>query len=234
MTDPRVRRAAAALGCLVLWACAPAPEPDPPTPMSNRSPAEAAGGPSPASSGPRTVQAGAPGAASRTVDPDELSSSAGPTYVEADVRFMQGMIPHHAQALEMVGLVRDRATTELVRRMALRMEISQRDEIALMSQWLDARGERQPPAYDRNTGPFMPGMLTPEQMASLEAAEGSEFDRLFLELMIQHHEGAIDMVARLFATPGAGQESEIFQFADDVDVDQRMEIDRMRQALERR
>ena len=142
---------------------------------------------------------------------------------------MRGMIPHHAQALEMTALTGPRDAGEAVRQMALRMEISQRDEIQLMERWLEKRGE-EPPAGHHDM--LMPGMLTADQMERLGAAEGQAFDRLFLEYMIQHHEGALTMVATLLATPGAAQESEVFQFANDVDVDQRMEIARMRALLD--
>ncbi len=176
---------------------------------------------------PRVMQAGAPGADARVLDEAGKASLASPGFTEADVAFMQGMIPHHAQALEMTALTAPRNAGEAVRRMALRMEISQKDEIALMERWLEARGARGMEGGHM----LMPGMLTPEQMADLRAAEGDDFDRLFLEYMIQHHEGALAMVASLFATPGAAQESEVFQFANDVDVDQRMEIARMRALL---
>ena len=125
-----------------------------------------------------------------------------------------------------------------VRLLAEKIDVSQKDEIAMMQRWLRDRHEMVPdPAADRmhhempGTATLMPGMLTPEQMAQLEAAKGTEFDRLFLTLMIQHHEGALTMVAQLFASPGAGQEPEIFRFASDVDTDQRGEIARMRSML---
>ncbi len=159
-----------------------------------------------------------------------------PRHSEADVRFITGMIGHHAQALEMVALVRDRATRADIKLMAERIEVSQRDEIALMERWLRARGHPEPSAdsahahHDR-THAQMPGMLTPEEMQRLAAASGPEFDRLFLELMIRHHEGALAMVAELFGTRGGGQESEVFHIASEVDADQRMEIDRMRTML---
>jgi uncharacterized protein (DUF305 family) len=107
------------------------------------------------------------------------------------------------------------------------MEISQRDEITFIERWLRARGEPLPEMHAGMPMSMMPGMLTPEQMERLRTARGEEFDRAFLELMIQHHEGAITMVETLFATSGAGQDSEIFRFASDVESDQRMEIDRM-------
>jgi uncharacterized protein (DUF305 family) len=178
---------------------------------------------------PALVQAGAPGQPGRVVDAAAARASA-PVHSEADVHFMHGMIPHHGQALEMVALVPSRATSEAVRAMALRMEISQRDEIGLIERWLRSRGEEVPAHGDHVM--TAPGMLTPEQMQRLGDSRGDDFDRLFLESMIQHHEGAITMVRTLFATSGAGQDSEIFQFANDVEVDQQMEIDRMRALLD--
>ncbi len=150
-------------------------------------------------------------------------------YSEADVRFMHGMIPHHAQALDMTVLVAERTGNQDIHRFAQRIEISQRDEIARMQRWLERRGESLPDEHQR--GVLMPGMLTEEEMARLSAARGSEFDRLFLELMIHHHEGALVMVDDLFTTDGAGQETEIFLFASHVDSDQRAEIARMRSML---
>lgn len=150
-------------------------------------------------------------------------------YTEADVRFMHGMIPHHAQALEMTGLISERTANQQIRRLAQRIEISQRDEIARMRRWLETRGE--PVPGEHHHGALMPGMLTEEEMARLSAARGAKFDRLFLELMIHHHEGALVMVDELFTTDGAGQETEIFLFASHVDSDQRAEIARMRSML---
>lgn len=186
-----------------------------------------------ASEGARIVQPGAPGEDARTFSAEEIGEVEGVSYVDADVRFMQGMIPHHEQALVMTELVRRYATTDAVRQMALRMEISQRDEIALMETWLRNHGEpvRMPGMDGMDGMHLMPGMLTPEQMEDLRDARGVEFDRLFLEYMIQHHRGAIEMVAELFATPGAAQESTVFKFAEDVDADQTMEIERMQRVL---
>jgi uncharacterized protein (DUF305 family) len=183
--------------------------------------------------GPRIVQPGAPGEAATTYATGELGEVEGVSYTAADVRFLQGMIPHHAQALEMTALVRRHATTDAVRQMALRMEISQRDEIALMESWLREHGEpvEMPGMGGMGHMHLMPGMLTPEQMEELGDARGVEFDRLFLEYMIQHHRGAVDMVRELFSTSGAGQESTIFKFAEDVDADQTMEIARMQSIL---
>lgn len=143
---------------------------------------------------------------------------------------MQGMIPHHAQALEMTALVRENSRPGAVRQMALRMEISQADEIALMESWLRSHGEALR-MEGMAAGHRMPGMLTPDQMDDLRRTRGNEFERLFLEYMIQHHEGAIVMVQDLFSTAGAGQESTVFKFAGDVDADQRMEIARMQRVL---
>lgn len=156
-------------------------------------------------------------------------------YSEADVRFLRGMIPHHAQALEMTALVPSRSTRQDVRATAQRIEVSQQDEIAMMQQWLRARRLEAPAAdagHQHGGGhAHMPGMLTPQEMDRLRAASGAAFDRLFLEYMIRHHEGALVMVAELFATPGAGQEPELFGMASEVDSDQRMEIARMRAML---
>jgi uncharacterized protein (DUF305 family) len=155
---------------------------------------------------------------------------------EADVRFITGMIRHHAQALEMVALVPDRATRADVRMMSERIAVSQADEIAQMERWLRARGLPVPAAdsghaHHGGAHAHMPGMLTAEEMGRLAAASGAEFDRLFLELMIRHHEGALAMVRELFGTPGGGQESSVYHIASEVDADQRMEIDRMRAML---
>jgi uncharacterized protein (DUF305 family) len=178
-------------------------------------------------------------------------------YTVADVRFMQHMIAHHAQALAMTSLVSARTSREDMRLLAERIDVSQKTEISMMQRWLRERGEVVPNVSDgdmhgmaghdmaghdmttssmqmpgtASTAALMPGMLTPAQMDALAKASSAEFDRLFLQGMIQHHEGAIVMVANLFATQGAGQESETFRFASDVDTDQRAEIRRMRALL---
>ena len=153
---------------------------------------------------------------------------------------MQGMISHHAQALAMVALIPDRTTRQDMRLLGKRIEISQRDEIGLMQHWLEDRHQQVPTvdAHDMVSmpgmpmhGALMPGMLTDEQMAALAKAKGPEFDRLFLEGMIRHHQGALTMVSQLFGTKGAGQEAEAFRFASDVDADQRAEIARMQGLL---
>jgi uncharacterized protein (DUF305 family) len=145
---------------------------------------------------------------------------------------MQGMIVHHAQAVDLTALVRDRTDNPHILLLARRIEASQEDELALMQRWLRARsvsaaGEHAQHGHDAH----MPGMLSPEQMARLESARGAAFDRLFLELMIVHHEGALAMVQQLFASEDGGQDIEIFDFASHVDADQRMEIARMRALL---
>jgi uncharacterized protein (DUF305 family) len=179
--------------------------------------------------GPPIIQPGAPGQTSRVVAAAEATDLSRVTYTPADVRFMQGMIGHHAQALEMTALLVERSARDDMKMLAKRIDVSQADEIKMMQQWLASRGQDVPDehAHHAHGATLMPGMLTPEEMAQLAAANGVEFDRLFLEFMIKHHDGALVMVQELFATPGAGQDSEIFSFASDVDADQRMEIDRM-------
>ena len=186
-----------------------------------------------AAGSPRIIQPGAPGQNSRAVGAAAAADLSKVQFTAADVRFMQGMIGHHAQALEMTELVKSQSTNDGIRKLAQRIEVSQADEIKMMQEWLTRRGQPLPdPHAHHGTGAtLMPGMLTAADMARLSAAKGADFDRLFLEFMIRHHEGALVMVQELFAQPGAGQESEIFAFASDVDADQRMEIDRMRAAL---
>jgi uncharacterized protein (DUF305 family) len=179
--------------------------------------------------GPPIVQPGAPGQASRIVTAEAATDLSRVQHTAADVRFMQGMIGHHAQALEMTALLATRTASEDMRKLALRIDASQADEIKMMQDWLKRRGQPlpDPHAHHAKGAALMPGMLTADEMARLAQAQGPAFDRLFLELMIKHHEGALTMVQELFATPGAGQEAEIFAFASDVDADQRMEIERM-------
>ena len=178
---------------------------------------------------PPIVQPGAPGEPSRVIAAEQAVDLSKVQATVADVRFMQGMIHHHAQAVDMTGLLATRTSSEDMKKLALRIEVSQVDEIKMMQRWLEVRHQEVPGehAHHMAGAPMMPGMLTPEEMARLAAAKGAEFDRLFLEGMIKHHAGALTMVQELFATPGAGQDSEIFAFASDVDADQRMEIDRM-------
>jgi uncharacterized protein (DUF305 family) len=178
---------------------------------------------------PPIVQPGAPGQPSRIIGASQAADLSQVQYTGADIKFMQGMIGHHAQAVEMVALVPSRTSSDDVRKLALRIDVSQKDEMNMMREWLVARGQQIPdPRAHHMMGPtLMPGMLTPEEMEHLAAATGADFDRLFLEGMIKHHSGAITMVHDLFATDGAGQTPEIFSYASDVDADQRMEIDRM-------
>ncbi len=172
------------------------------------------------------VQPGAPGEPSRTVGAQGVTR--GPSFTDADVKFMQGMIHHHAQAVDMVELLKTRSTSDDMKKLGQRIELSQADEIDMMRKWLEARGHDADDHTHHMAGaPMMPGMLTPEQMDQLAAAKGPAFDRLFLDFMIRHHEGALTMVKELFATPGAAQDSDVFAFASDVDADQRMEIARM-------
>jgi uncharacterized protein (DUF305 family) len=178
---------------------------------------------------PPIVQPGAPGQPSQVISAATASDLSKVEYTGADIKFMQGMIGHHAQALEMVALLMTNSRSEDMKKLALRIQVSQDDEINMMQQWLQARGQQVPSrtAMHQHGATLMPGMLTPDEMKQLADAKGPEFDRLFLQGMIKHHGGALTMVQDLFNTPGAGQESEIFAFASDVDADQRMEIDRM-------
>lgn len=189
-----------------------------------------AGGDTPA---PVIVQPGAPGEDTRRISAERATDVSRVQHTEADVRFMQGMIGHHRQAVEMAALVPSRTTRKEFLLLAERIDVSQADEIKMMEQWLQARGEEVPSehAHHMHGATLMPGMLTPEEMAGLAAAKGPAFERLFLMGMIKHHEGALTMVKHLFSQPGAGQESEIFAFASDVDADQRMEIQRMSNML---
>jgi uncharacterized protein (DUF305 family) len=182
---------------------------------------------------PPIVQPGAPGESSRVIAADKAADVSRVGHTAADVRFMQGMIAHHAQAVEMTELLSTRTSSDAMRKLGERIQVSQTDEIKMMEHWLSTRGEEVPSAHAHHMmgGMLMPGMLTQEEMDRLAASRGSEFDRLFLDGMIKHHEGALVMVKDLFATSGAGQDADIFAFASDVDADQRMEIDRMRGML---
>ncbi len=182
------------------------------------------------SSAPVVVQPGAPGEPSKRLP----ASTKGvlPPKAPADVAFMQGMIMHHQQAVEMTALIDSHTQNADLRRLGARISSSQSDEIRFMKRWLAARGEpismAMPgmPDMDRAGNPMalMPGMLTPEQMEALRQAKGAEFDHLFLTGMIQHHNGALIMVKDLFNTAGAGQDAEIFDFSTDADNTQRAEI----------
>ncbi|MCC7032043.1 MAG: DUF305 domain-containing protein [Acidobacteria bacterium] len=179
--------------------------------------------------GPGLIQPGAPGQEGRTVSVADATDLSKVRFTPADVRFMQGMIGHHQQAIEMAALLPSRTSREDMKLLGKRIDVSQVDEIRMMQDWLRARGQTlpDPHAHHQPGATLMPGMLTQEEMARLEAATGVAFDRLFLEGMIKHHAGALTMVRELFAEPGAGQDGDIFAFASDVEADQQMEIDRM-------
>ena len=186
-------------------------------------------GATPSLAQPPIVQPGAPGEPSRLISSAEASDLAGIGFTDADVKFMQGMIAHHAQATEMTELLATRSNSDGMRRLAQRIEISQEDEIAMMQGWLRGRGQTVP-APDSHQAPGwepMPGMLTAEEMDQLEQARAGEFDRLFLQLMITHHRGALAMVDTLLSQRGAAQDSQLFAFTSDITSDQSMEIDRM-------
>ena len=154
----------------------------------------------------------------------------GAPYTVADVEFMQGMIAHHAQAIHMSRMAEQHGATPRVLRLAIKIDQSQVAEIRLMQEWLVAYGQMAPDTSSWRTMK-MAGMLTEAQLAELDAATGVAFDRLFLEFMIQHHEGALQMVKDLFATPRAGQEIDVNVFANDVVTVQTAEIGAMRQLL---
>lgn len=177
---------------------------------------------------PPIIQPGAPGETSRVISAGNAVDLSHVQHTGADERFMQGMVGHHLQALDMTALLATRTASDQMRKLAQRIEVSQSDEITMMRRWLEVRGLAVPGDHAHHMGgPLMPGMLTGEEIDRLATVKGLEFDRLFLEFMIKHHEGALVMVKALFSTPRAGQESEIFAFASDVDADQRMEINRM-------
>lgn len=165
-----------------------------------------------------------------------------PPQSRADVDFMQGMILHHAQAVEMTAMMPSHTQNKSLRALGARINSSQSDEIKFMKRWLAARGESVPSTMPDMQGmempngkmPLMPGMLTAEQMEALRRAEGGEFDRLFLQGMIQHHNGALTMVKNLFDTAGSGQDAELFNFASDVDSGQRAEIRIMQNMLDKK
>jgi uncharacterized protein (DUF305 family) len=162
-------------------------------------------------------------------------------YTAADIEFMSGMISHHAQAVQMAKWAESHNASKAVQIFCGRVATAQTAEIGLMQQWLAERRQPVPDADPRgmkmDMGGMthfmaMPGMLTEEQMKQLDGSRGTDFDRLFLTFMVQHHRGAIAMVDKLFGTAGAGQDEVVFKFANDVQVDQSTEIDRMMQMLE--
>lgn len=181
---------------------------------------------------PVVVQPGAPGQPTKTLPSSTRATL--PPHSTADVQFMQGMIMHHAQAVEMTALIESRTQNKELRSLGARISRSQSDEINFMKRWLMARGEQTSPdmhgMHMPNHHKLMPGMLTSKQMDALRKAKGKEFDRLFLRGMIQHHNGALKMVKDLFDS-GAGQDAELFNFASDVDSGQRAEIKVMQTML---
>jgi uncharacterized protein (DUF305 family) len=183
---------------------------------------------------PVIVQPGAPGQPTQKLPASTRAKL--PPLSAKDIEFMQGMIMHHSQAVEMTALINERSTNKDLRLLGSRISHSQAEEMKYMERWLKVRGEptsmpmppmQHMPGMDMSKHlhqMLMPGMLTQEQMDGLEKAKGAEFDRLFLTGMIQHHKGALVMVEDLFNTAGAGQDSELFNFATDVDSGQRAEI----------
>jgi uncharacterized protein (DUF305 family) len=187
---------------------------------------------------PVIVQPGAPGQPTRNLPLNTKGTL--PPRSKKDVEFMQGMIMHHAQAVEMTDLIDSHTQNKDLRTLGERISRSQSDEMDLMRRWLQARGEPVAPAMTDMPGMdmsshhhhmLMPGMLNAEQMDALRNAKGAEFDKLFLKGMIQHHNGALIMVKNLYATAGAGQDAELFNFTTDVDSGQRAEIKIMQSML---
>ena len=189
---------------------------------------------------PVVVQPGAPGKPSKTLPAGTQGTL--PPRSSADVEFMQGMIMHHGQAVEMTALIASHTENKELRALGARISRSQSDEIKFMKRWLATRGEpitmamASMPGMDASGGTMalMPGMLSAQQMDALRIAKGAEFDRLFLTGMIQHHNGALTMVKELFDTAGAGQDAELFNFATDADNTQRAEIKIMQSMLEKK
>ena len=180
------------------------------------------------------IQPGPPGSPSSELSAEEAIKIANTSYSPADAQFMRDMIPHHHQALQMAALVADRTNRPELIDVAGRINASQGDEIGFMQQWLRERGERvpDPTAHEAmHTHHTMAGMATPEQMAELAASEGTAFDRLFLKLMITHHEGAVKMVEELLELPGSAYDPVLFEFTNDVTNDQTTEIERMNALL---
>lgn len=218
-SKPRSFATLSALSCFLLF-CAAAPAAQNP-------------------SAPAVVQPGAPGQPSKTLAPGTRAKL--PPLTKADIEFMQGMIMHHGQAIEMTGLISSHTDNKDLRALGARISASQSDEIKFMKRWLAERGEPIAMPMETMTGMdgahhhdmLMPGMLTPDQMDALRKSRGAEFDRLFLTGMIQHHGGALTMVKDLFDTAGAGQDAELFNFATDVDSGQRAEIKIMEGMLEK-
>lgn len=224
---PYVNRACTGVVCIV-WACSPAATVDRAPPTAGTSPTD-------------------PGVAEQAAAVDSVRRA----YTRADVDFMAGMIHHHAQALAMSRMAPTHGASPSLQIMARRIINAQNDEIDLMQAWLRDRGEDVPePRVSSADGPeaghamhagneaghdaghaMMPGMLTREQMAALDAARGEGFDRLYLQFMIQHHQGAVTMVQELVSSQGAALDETVFKLASDINADQTTEIDRMQQML---
>ena len=183
---------------------------------------------------PPVVQLGPPGESGSTLTPEEAEGLEDPLHTAADVAFVQQMIPHHQQALTMTALVADRAGSDDLPTIAERIEVSQVDEIEQLEDWLTTRGEDVAGLHQGHGGDHadMPGMLTPRQLTRLKAASGPRFDRLFLQAMIRHHEGAVVMVETLLTGGEGGQESEVFQLASHIASDQAVEIAAMQRELQ--
>lgn len=187
------------------------------------------------------VQPGAPGQGSTNVSAANAADESHVGYTDADVAFMQGMIHHHAQALDMVDLLNRNTSSEQMRQLGKRISLSQTDEIKMMQTWLKARGKDfpDPRAHTMAGMPgmsmdhvMMPGMLTPSEMTHLAELKGPTFDKAFLTGMIKHHRGALTMVKELLATAGAAQDADIFNFAANIEADQSAEIERMTDMLQ--
>ena len=184
-----------------------------------------------AAQGAPIVLPGAPGAEPRVIDAAEAIALSDTRFSPADVSFMQGMIVHHQQAVDMAKLVRQRTNNEAVLKTADRIEAGQKDEMDFMRTWLEDRNldvAMQGMGHAHHT---MKGMASPEQMRELAAANGTAFDRLFLELMVAHHLGAVDMVDELHGVSGSAYDPVMYEFTNDVVSDQRSEIDRMNATL---
>jgi len=190
---------------------------------------------------PVIVQPGAPGQPTKIL-PSTTRAKLPPRSAK-DAEFMQGMIMHHGQAVEMTAMIESRTQDKEIRLLGAKISQSQSDEINFMKRWLEMRGEKiEMPMANMNMDgmnhshhqnhSLMPGMLVPKRMEELKKANGAEFDRLFLKGMIEHHEGALVMVRDLFETAGAGQDAELFNFATDVDTGQRGEIKIMQMMLD--
>jgi uncharacterized protein (DUF305 family) len=192
------------------------------------------------------VQPGAPGQPGRHLTEVTVRTPPRAPF-HADIEFMQGMIMHHSQAVDMVVLLRTRGKSPVLQSFGEKISISQTDEIGFMKRWLEERGQPATMQMDHSKmtaaqmknmnmsmpGMLMPGMLTPRQMAALAKARGARFDHLFLTGMIQHHGGALTMVDDLFSTPGAGQDPALFDFATDIENTQSAEIQIMRGMLDK-